>query len=294
MAWLAAGLVALSCALAVAGATGSMPEFRRIRVGARRSSARRVWLAQAGVGVTPVQFWVGSAALGVVTLVAVTAFTGAPLVAFVPAMGVATLPYSYLGRRRTQRLRRVQDVWPDGLRDLRASIAAGRSMAHSLQALATTGPEPLRDAFASFPALARTLGTTTALGIIEDQLADPTSDRVLEVLTLAQERGGSTVVDVLDDLIAATTKDLKVLDEIETDGLEQRINARAVLVLPWFVLVALCLRDGPFRDFYRSGSGVLIVLAGGLMSSAGYLIVSRLARTQGEPRVFGLAPDGAS
>jgi hypothetical protein len=31
-----------------------------------------------------------------------------------------------------------------------------------------------------------------------------------------------------------------------------KINARAVLVLPWLVLVALTIRDGPFRDFYRS------------------------------------------
>ena len=38
--------------------------------------------------------------------------------------------------------------------------------------------------------------------------------------------------EILDDLVVATTKDLKVLDEIETEGLEMRINARAVLVLP--------------------------------------------------------------
>ena len=48
--------------------------------------------------------------------------------------------------------------------------------------------------------------------------------------------------EILEDLVVATTKDLKVLDEIDTEGLEMRINARAVLVLPWFVLVALTAR----------------------------------------------------
>ena len=44
--------------------------------------------------------------------------------------------------------------------------------------------------------------------------------------------------------MAATTKDVKVLDEIEAEGLEMKINARAVLVMPWLVLVAL---DAPRR-----------------------------------------------
>ena len=96
------------------------------------------------------------------------------------------------------------------------------------------------------------LGTGPALELVKEDLADPTSDRVLEVLILAQERGGAIVRDILDDLVDATTRDLKLLDELETEGLEMRINARAVVVLPWFVLVALTARPGAFRDFYQS------------------------------------------
>ena len=114
----------------------------------------------------------------------------------------------------------------------------------------------MRVAFAQFPQLARVLGTGPALELVKEDLADPTSDRVLEVLILAQERGGAIVREILDDLVDATTRDLKLLDELETEGLEMRINARAVVVLPWFVLVALTARPGAFRDFYQSGGGV--------------------------------------
>ena len=92
---------------------------------------------------------------------------------------------------------------------------------------------------------------------------------------------------ILDDLVVATTKDLKVLDEIETEGLEMKINARAVLVLPWLVLVALTLRAGPFRDFYRSTAGLLVVLVGAALSGARLLWISRLGRAHEEQRVFG-------
>jgi hypothetical protein len=104
---------------------------------------------------------------------------------------------------------------------------------------------------------------------------------------LAHERGGQIVRDILEDLVAATTRDLKLLDEIETEGLEMKINARAVLVLPWLVLVALTIRAGPFRDFYRSTGGLIVVLVAGVLSLIGGFLIGRLGRTQGEQRVFG-------
>jgi tight adherence protein B len=197
------------------------------------------------------------------------------------------VPRAYFARRRAAHLQRVQAAWPDGLRDVIASIAAGRSLAQALNALAASGPAPLQEAFARFPMLARMLGTVPALEVIKEELADPTSDRVIEVLVIAHERGGQIVRDILEDLVAATTRDLKLLEEVETEGLEMKINARAVLVLPWLVLVALTIRDGPFRDFYRSTGGLIVVLIAGLLSVAGGFLIARLGSTRAEQRVFG-------
>jgi tight adherence protein B len=269
-------------------ATGYAPHIRIRRFAPRTQiSNRQLWLHQAGVAVTPRQFVAGSAAVGGVAFLAIAALTGAPLVAAVPAGGVAALPRAYFARRRAAHLRRVQSAWPDGLRDVIASIAAGRSLPQALNALAAAGPAPLQEAFARFPMLSRMLGTVPALEVIKEELADPTSDRVIEVLVLAHERGGQIVRDILEDLVAATTRDLKLLEEIETEGLEMKINARAVLVLPWLVLVALTIREGPFREFYRSTGGLVVVLVAGVLSLVGGFLISRLARTQGEQRVFG-------
>ena len=273
---------------AVGFATGYTPEIRIRRLRRRAQiSNRQLWLNQAGVAVTPRQFVAGSVAVGAVAFVAIVALTGAPLVALAPAAGVAALPRAYFVRRRAAHLQRVQAAWPDGLRDVIASIAAGRSLPQALNALAASGPAPLQEAFARFPMLARMLGTVPALEVIKEELADPTSDRVIEVLVIAHERGGQIVRDVLEDLVAATTRDLKLLEEVETEGLEMKINARAVLVLPWLVLVALTIRDGPFRDFYRSTGGLVVVLIAGLLSVVGGFFIARLASTRAEQRVFG-------
>ena len=47
---------------------------------------------------------------------------------------------------------------------------------------------------------------------------------------MACERGDQ-IVEVHEDLVVATSKDLKALEEIETEGPETRINSRAMLVL---------------------------------------------------------------
>jgi tight adherence protein B len=257
---------------------------RRPRIETTRG---QLWLHQAGVALTPRQFWAGCIAVGVVTFSILATVTGVPLVAFVPSIAVALLPRAYFGRRRGERLRLVHEAWPDGLRDVLASISAGRSLSQALSTLASSGPAPLREAFDRFPMLSRMLGAVPALEVIKEELADPTSDRVMEVLILAHERGGQIVRQVLEDLVAATTRDLKVLEQIQTEGLEIKINARAVLVLPWIVLVALTLQPGPFRDFYRSSAGLFVVIVGAALSLVGYWLVARLGRSDTELRVFG-------
>ena len=237
---LAACLIGLSCALVAGALLGTLPNLRRPSLAfAPRRARNRLWLHQAGAGLTPTRFWAGSAAAGLLALLILVALTGSLFVGLVPSVAVALFPRGYFARRRRLRMREVQSAWPDGLRDVVASISAGRSLTQAVNALAATGPPALREAFARFPELARVLGTGPALELVKEELADPTSDRVLEVLLLAHERGGPIVRSILEDLVDATTRDLKLLDALETEGLEMRINARAVVVLPWFVLVAL-------------------------------------------------------
>ena len=285
----AALAVGVFCALVAGAINGSMPRRgtsgRPHRLAVRQARAGN-WLQQAGVGVGPWTFLWGSVLAGAFTVLVTAALTGSVFIAFVPGVAVALLPRAYYGRRRSVRLREVQRAWPDGLRDILASITAGLSLTQAVTNLVATGPPVLRAAFARFPELARVVGTGPALELLKEDLADPTSDRVIEVLVLAQERGGSIVREILEDLVTATTRDIKLLDEIDTECLESRINARAVMVLPWLVLVALTARPGAFRDFYRSPGGVVTLLVAGALTAVGVVALGRLTRQPVEARPF--------
>ena len=290
MTLLAALLTGVAVYLATSVLTGHAPTIRRARPAEGRRQ-RRQWLLQAGVELSPRQFYGGSLLLGALTFGTVLAITATPGVAFVPAVATGLLPRALLARRRSRRLRSLQEAWPDGIRDLIASISAGASLHQSVLSLTEHGPETLRTAFGRYPALARVLGVTAALEVVKEDLADPTSDRVIEILILAHERGGALLGDILRDLATATTRDVRALEQATTDSLEQRINAKAVFVLPWIVLLLLTAQDGYFRDFYRSPGGLIVVAVGALMSLGGFALVSRLSRDPIEARVLGSGED---
>lgn len=285
---LAAGIFAY---LAVGYLTGSAPELRLGSARGRRAqvSPGQLWLAQAGVRLTPFRFWAASIAVGALAFVLVVMLTGSPVVASVPGVLMALLPRAFFARRRLERLREVQEAWPDGIHDLIAGISAGKSLVQALADLTRRGPEPLRQAFARFPFLAQALGAGPALEIVREELADPTSDRVVEVLILAKEQGGPVLIQILRDLAKATTEDLKALEEIRTAQLEQKINAWAVSILPWAVLVILTARPGHFREFYQSGAGGLVIVLGGAFTLFGLWLLMRLGKDPIEERVLGAA-----
>jgi len=268
--------------IALAGLVWTIHSGRSARAGAKRSHSQ-----VPGLDVSPLQFWGVVAGVAAATFILVYAVTGLVTGSAVPAAVVATLPKAYFVKKRSARVTAIQESWPDGLRDILASVRSGSSVPSSIEHLATFGPASLRDAFAGFGVYARSLGVAAALEMVRDDLADPTSDRIIEVLILAYERGGTVVPQILSDLADATTRDLWTMEQIRTEALEQKINSRVVFVLPWLVLIAMTAQSSAFRDFYSSPAGVAVVLVGGALSLAGVIIASRLGRHPAEPRVFG-------
>ncbi|NNL97756.1 MAG: hypothetical protein HKO63_06080 [Acidimicrobiia bacterium] len=287
-------IAALSTAVfvyfAVGFLTGTAPDikFRSREKTYKELSDGQLWLIQAGLDLSPRQFWGASAAAGLMVFVAALLFTDTPAVAFPLALIVVAIPRGFYGRRRSQRLAEVQNAWPDGLRLLMGSIAAGSSLAAALNRLSTEGPEALRNAFQRFPLTSRMLGVAPALQMVREEIADATTDRIIEVLMVAHERGGQSVMSILRDLANSTNKDLRVLEEIRSESLESRINAGAVFVIPWLILVLLTARTEMFREFYSTDHavGVVVVFIGAVLSGIGILIVSRLSRSPIEARVL--------
>ncbi len=288
-------LAGLFCGIAVyfavGMAVGYMPQRLRFaplgEQPARPTRARRQeWLNQAGLPVTPTQFWTSSILAGAATFGLVWVITSIPMVALPPAVAVALTPRWWFAQQRRKLARARLEAWPEALRSIVASVSSSMSLHQALLVLATSGPNELRPVFVRYSSLSFTLDSATALEVIREELADPVSDRIVEDLLLALEQGPAVVVEIMAELARSTIEDLQVLDRVETAQLEQRLNARAVFVLPFLFLILLTFRPGPGREFYASRGGVAVIMLGTSLSVMGMVLVRRLGRLPEEPRVF--------
>jgi tight adherence protein B len=292
MALLAALLVGLTAYLVVALLLGATPRAgqrsrTRLRV---HLQARQRWLLQGGSNLTVRQFYAGSAAAGVAVAVVLLALTGSAVSAVLLGALAAAAPAVYFSRHRQARIREVQQAWPDGLRELLSWVSIGFSIPEGLSLVARQGPPPLQRALAQLPARLRYYDELTALELTREELADPTADRVFEVLVLGTEHGGGeTVVRVLEELVEHTSEDLRVLDEVKSNTLSSKISARVLFAIPWLTVAVLCLVQAPYRVFYQHSTGLVVLFAGAVMSTFGMWWVMRLGRVPQERRVFGAA-----
>ncbi|MDP9402239.1 MAG: hypothetical protein M3P85_02670 [Actinomycetota bacterium] len=276
--------------LAVAQLTGQRVMLRlRLPGPRRRGPSPAVWLGQAGLEVTPGQFLAVRASVGLVSLVVVWGLTASVFVAAGPALVAAWLPRAYFARRRAERLGQVVRTWPDGIRHLIATARSRGTIHRALVELSRSGPGPLAEAFERYPVMATMAGPVAALETVREELADPTSDAVIEILICAQEQGQALAIKILRDLAAEVSEDLKALEEIESAGLERKIDSRLTFVIPWLVLVALCASSQAYRGFYRSAGGAIVVVVCGFMSAAGVAVVDRMGRLPRPRRVLGAA-----
>lgn len=275
-------LTAITTAAAVGGVLSIVVRSRLVRIPrpSRRGDDR------SPIGASTFQLWASAVASGGLAFLVSFAITGLVVVSLAPGLVFATFPHTYYKRQRSRQIAEVTAAWPDALRDLVSSVRAGSSLRSAIESLGQFGPEPLRAAFGGFGVYSRSLGVVPTLEMIRSDLADPTSDRVIEVMILAHERGGTAVPSILGDLADATTRDVWTMEQVLSESLEQKINSRVVFILPWLVLVAMTARSGAFREFYSSSAGILVVAIGGLMSLGGIFIANKIGAQPDEPRVF--------
>lgn len=283
-------LAGLSAAALAYLTVGLLMGVRPRRLG-RRSEGRRVsrarrWLDDAGVDVSPIQFVAVSAAVAAAVGLAVWVLTSVAALGVVAAVAVSGGPRAAFARRRRHQASERIGAWPDAIRDLVTHLRASLSLHAGLVELGRSGPTALRPHFVRYRDLAAALDQRAALEAVRDQLGDPLSDRVIEVLLIAFDQGSAVVVDILEDLAGAATDDLHLVEEIETAQLETRIEAVGATVLPFVVLAFLCVAAPGYRDFYSSPGGWFVIVVGAVMSTFGLVLISRLGQIPTETRVL--------
>jgi tight adherence protein B len=272
---LAAGLLVLERSL-------SRRAVRRSRWPHRRASLLR----EAGFRLRPAQLLVLELLGGSLVAFAAGELTGAAgLIAAGFVLG-ALVPSAVVRRAARQRTADRRALWPEVVDSLASGVRAGLSLPEALAAVGERGPEPLRPAFAAFGADHRASGRTAeALDRLRDRLADPVGDRVVETVRLAREVGGTDVGTVLRTLAAFLREDARTRAELEARQSWTVNAARVAVSAPWLVLLLLGSQPETARA-YDTGTGAVVLAAGGLACVLAYRAMVRIGRLPVERRVL--------
>jgi len=263
-----------------------VPPGRSTRTGAWGDRVRDV-LVQAGVtGVGPGAVVAVSALTALVTGVLALALVPVPAIALVFAGFGAAAPWALLRGRARRRVARVRQLWPEVVDHLASGVRAGLSLPEALAQVGDRGPEALRPPFAAFGVDYRASGRFgESLDALKDRLADPVADRIVEALRLTREVGGTDLGRLLRTLSAFLREDLRTRGEMEARQGWTIYAARLAVAAPWLVLAMLGSRPEAAAA-YDSGTGLLVLLAGGASTLVAYRMMLRIGRLPDDPRVL--------
>jgi tight adherence protein B len=209
--------------------------------------------------------------------------TGIPVLALLAAIAAGAAPIALLRARRLRLLKARRQMWPDVCDLLVAAIRVGLSLPDAVASLAESAPTAIRPAFVVFARDLRATGRfESSIDRLKTTLADPIADRIVEALKMTRQVGGTELTGVLRALSSSVRADAALRGEVEAK--QSWIRGAAVLgvVAPWVILLLLALRPEGAQA-YASPEGVMVIVAGAVISVVAFRIMLRIGRLP-EPR----------
>ncbi len=244
------------------------------REGQPRPLAARLRTARLPLGASA-----GGTVLGVVAV-------GGPAALVVGALAAVC---SVLGRRSIDTARREQArrLWPALLEEVRVlTVSGGRSIPRALLEAGARAPAPTADAFvAARQAWRVSADVERTLSTLKEQLAEASTDLVVETLLVAHEVGGADVGRRLARLAEDRRRDLAARDLAVAKLAGARFARWFVVIVPLGMAVA-GQAVGTGRAAFASSGGQVVALLAAALVAACWLWAGTLLRLPEEPRVF--------
>jgi tight adherence protein B len=196
------------------------------------------------------------------------------------ALGVL-LPWIYLGRKQSKRLKAFNAQLAGTLQLLAGSLQAGLSLAQGMDTIVREGAEPMSDEF-------RRALVETRLGVpIEDAL-ESVGQRMMSddftwtvmAIRIQREVGGNLAELMLN--VAATLRERDYLRrQVKSLSAEGRFSAYILLALPPGILLYEFTTNRDYlRPLYTTGMGFVMLAAMGLLMGLGAFMMSRLIKLE--------------
>jgi len=190
-------------------------------------------------------------------------------------------PWFYLGYRRSRRRKKFERALPDTLQLMSGSLAAGLSLAQSVDTIVREGTEPMSGEFRKVLVETRLgLSLETALQGVADRFQSKDFDWVVMAINIQRQVGGN-LAELLNT-VAATMREREYMRrQVAALAAEGKLSALVLGALPPVFLMYLLLANRSYvMVLFTRPLGILMLVGGAVILSVGIFWMSRLVKVE--------------
>ena len=249
--------------------------------GTRMGSWLSRLIEQSGVHTTASSIGVISIGIGIVVGLSTAMFFPQPLAALMAALFGAALPTLWLLNRRSSRLKKFEEHFPEALDLLSRAIRAGHAFQTAMGMVADELAAPVGPEFKkTFDQQNYGLPLRDALNEMADRI------RILDVrffvtAVMIQRETGGNLSEILDNLAHVVRERFKIRRQVRVHTAHGRFTAFVLLSMPPLLGFALMMINPDHMDLlFHDPTGQMILMVAMVMQVIGFFWIRRVIKIE--------------
>lgn len=254
------------------------PTLQRMMLAAPRLRQLDRSLEQSGLDLTVSRLVLISCGIGIAAFLLAAIRLPASLAALV-GLFAATLPWFYVERRRSQRLRKIDRQLPEALDLIGRALRAGHAFAIGLKMAGEELPNPIAQEFRLTHEEVN-FGVSLQQALLNMTARTPSLDlRYFVIAVLIQRETGGNLTEVLANLATLMRERFKLFEKVRVLSAEGKLSAWILSLLPFGVAGMINLINPGFLSvLWTDPMGLNMVGAALVMMFLGVLWMRRIIR----------------
>jgi tight adherence protein B len=262
-------------------ADGPIPALDRLVSETPRGSALGEWINQSGVKTSVSAVFLAALASAAVTGFFLMMVVRIPWALPIGAVIGFALPFMVLNFKRSRRLRKFEEEFPEALDLIARALKAGHAFVTGLKMVADEMHEPIGPEFRkTFDEQNFGLPLKDALENLTRRI--PLLDvRFFATAVLIQRETGGNLSEILENLGHVVRERFKILRQVRVHTAHGRMTGYVLLALPAFLGVALSFINPDHMNLlFKERMGHMLLMAALVMQTIGYFWIRRVVKIE--------------
>jgi tight adherence protein B len=260
---------------------GVIPAFDRLMANTSRGSAVSRWIEQSGMKASLSTVLLIALVLAAIMAVVAQLVTRAPISMVAGAAIGFSLPFIVLRVKRTRRLRKFEEEFPEALDLISRALKAGHAFATGLKMVADEMKEPVG------PEFRKTFDEQNFGLPLKDALENltlriPILDmRFFATAVLIQRETGGNLSEILENLAHVVRERFKILRQVRVYTAHGRLTGYVLLALPAVLAIALSFINPEHMNMlFRERIGQILLMVAIGMHTAGFIWIRQVVKIE--------------